>query len=75
MLRQYNLIDLKEEKSDADMVAIYTEDYFNKYDQLKDYKVVVFSPKRTVFEIPTAELKPFLDSKVAFAKVNVKISS
>ena len=75
MLRHRNLIDQEERKSGAELVAIYTQDYFNKYDQLKDYKVVVFSPKRMIFEIPAAELQSLMDAKVAFAKVNAKIPS
>ncbi len=74
-LRHQNLIDREEKNSGAEMVAIYTQDYFSKYDQLKDYKVVVSSPKRTIFEIPKAELKPLMDAKVAFAKVNAKVPS
>ena len=75
LLRQHNAIETEKVKSDAELIAIYTQDYSAKYDLLKDYKVVVFSPKRMILEIPSIELKSFLDSKVAYAKVNAKISS
>ncbi len=75
MLRRRNAIESKKEKFGAEMVAVYTQDYLDKYDLLKDYKVIVASPKRVIFEIPTEKLRPFLDSKVAYAKVNAKISS
>jgi len=74
-LRQHNAIEAEEKVSDAELVAIYTQDYSVKYDLLKDYNVVVFCPKRMILEIPSTELKSFLDSKVAYAKVNAKISS
>lgn len=75
LLRKHNLIDRKEIRSESETVAVYTQDYLNRYDQLKEYKVILFSPKRIVLEIPEADLKTFLNSNVAFAKINAKISS
>lgn len=75
LLRKHNLLDQKEVRSESETIAIHTQDYLSKYDQLKEYKVVLFSPKRIVLEIFKTDLKPFLDSGVAFAKINAKISS
>lgn len=75
LLRKHNLLDQEEARSESEIVAVHTQDYLSKYDQLKEYKVVLFSPKRIILEVPEADLKTFLNSKVAFAKINAKISS
>ena len=75
LLRKHNLLDREAKISESETVAIYTQDYLKGYDQLKEYKVVIFSPKRIVLEIPETDLKDFLNSKITFAKINAKIPS
>ena len=75
ILRSHNIAGHEERKSETLVVAIYTQDYLNNYDQLKECKVVVFSPKRMVLEIPTAALSDLFDLGLAFEKINVEIRS
>lgn len=75
LLRKHNLLDREAKTSESETVVIYTQDYLGGYDQLKEYKVVMFSPKRIVLEVPESDLKAFLNSKVTFAKINAKIPS
>ncbi len=75
ILKRLNLVESENKKSDAETIAIYTQDYLNSYDQLKDYKVLLFSPERMILEIPVSELKNFLGHKVAFAKIDAQIRS
>lgn len=75
ILRNHNIIGHEEKKSETDIVAIYTQDYLNNYERLKEYKVVLFSPRRMVLEVPATALTDLFDLQLAFEKINVKIHS
>ena len=75
LLLSRNMLAQERRESEAKIVAIYAQDYLQKYDQLKNYKVIMFSPKKVILEISESESKNFLNAGVVFAKSNVKTYS
>lgn len=75
LLLSRNMLAREKKESEANVVAVYTQDYLQKYSQLQKYKVIVFSPKRVLLEISKTESKSFLNAGVAFAKSDVKTYS
>ena len=75
ILRSHNIIGREEKKSETTAVAIYTQDYLGNYERLKEYKVILFSPKRMVLEIPAAALTDLFSLQLAFEKINAEIRS
>lgn len=75
ILRNHNIVGYEEKKSDANTVAIYTQDYVNNYEKFKDCKVVLFSPKRMILEIPAESWPNLINLRLAFEKVDAKIHS
>lgn len=73
ILREYKIAGHEEKKSKKTTVAIYTRDYLNNYGRLRDCKVVLFSPKRMILEIPANELSSLTDYNIAFEKTNAEI--
>lgn len=74
LLRDHNISNYEEEgKSKTNTIALYTQDYLDNYTQLQVYKVILFSPRRIVLEIPVNKLKSLADRNIAFKKVNAKI--
>ncbi len=75
ILRSHNISSFEEKKSEKSNVVVYTQDYLNHYKQLKEYKVVLFSPKRLILEVPADEMSPLIHSRIAFERFNAEICS
>ena len=73
ILKNHNISSHEERKSKTNTVALHTQDYLDNYAQLRGYKVILFSPRRIVLEIPVNKLKSLAGRNIAFKKVNVKI--
>lgn len=75
ILRNHNISNYEEKKPKTNTFVLYTQDYLDNYVQLQGCKVILFSPKRIVLEIPASKLKSLASRNVTFKKVNVKIYS
>jgi len=75
ILRGHNIAEYKEKKSEKNTVVLRTKDYLSNYIRLRKYKVILFSPKRMLLEIPIGELRSLTDYDIALKKVNAEIHS
>lgn len=75
LLLNRNMLTQEKKGPEVKVVAIYTQDYLQKYDWLKKCKVMMFSSKRILLKISETELKNFLKAGAAFAKSDVKTCS
>ncbi|MCR4623755.1 MAG: hypothetical protein K5780_03820 [Alphaproteobacteria bacterium] len=73
ILRNHNISSYEEKKSKTSTIALYTQDYLDNYAQLRGCKVILFSPRRIILEIPVNRLKSLASRNVAFKKVNAEI--
>ena len=73
VFRSHNIANYEEKKSQKDTVVLYTQDYLSRYELLQGYKVVLFSPRRMILEVPANELKSLTDYNIVFEKINAKI--
>ena len=73
ILKRHNILNYEKKKSKTSTVALYTQDYLDNYTRLQGCKVILFSPKRIVLEIPVSKLKSLMNRNIAFKKVNAKI--
>lgn len=75
VLRGYNIESTEYRKSSSVDIAVYTQDYLDFYSQLRQYRVILFSPKRIILKVPSDEVRALVNSRIVFEKVNAKIYS
>ena len=73
ILRDHNILSHEDKKIKTNDVVLYTRDYLNKYEELREYKIVLFSPNRIILKISTDEMKFLADHNITFRKINAEV--